>query len=175
MKEIETARLLLRMVQTGDEHDMFEICSDEQGCLDDGGFHAYTEMNEDFYSLFEQFTEQKRYAIVLKEENKAIGIINMMEADRAIPTYEMGFNINSKYQRQGYAYEAISSVIRTWFAEGEAEMFIARHFPYNTASKKLIEKLGFVYEGREHKALYHEVYGATDLDCYYIEKDGVVL
>ena len=44
-------------------------------------------------------------------------------------------------------------------------------FPYNEASLKLIEKLGFVYEGKEHKGLNHAVYGPIDVLCYYKDKD----
>lgn len=168
--EIETPRLLLRKVLPEDEQDMLELVSDEQGCLDDGGYHAFTEKNEEFFDLFRQFMEQRRYAIVRKEENKAIGILNMMKADRAVPTYELGFSIHPGYQRQGYGYEAVSYVIREWFSRTDTQMFLAGHFPYNTASRKLIEKLGFHYEGRQHKALNHAVLGPVDLEYYYLEK-----
>lgn len=170
MIEIETPRLLLREIQERDKADMFEICSDEQGCLDDGGFHAYREMDERFDNLFRLFLEQKRYAIVLKEEDKAIGIFHLMEVDRALNTYEIGFNINPNYRQKGYCYEAVSHVIRTWFEKTDVEMFLARHYPYNTASKNLIKKLGFIYEGRQHKADCHVVYGPLDFECYYLEK-----
>ena len=70
MIEIETPRLFLRKFQEKDKLDMFEILSDEQGCLDDGGYHAYQQMNEEFDELFQMFLEQQRYAIVLKEKNK---------------------------------------------------------------------------------------------------------
>ena len=79
MIEIETSRLLLRKFEENDRSDMFAILSDEQGCLDDGGYHAYEQMNGEFEDLFQMFLEQQRYAIVLKAENKTIGILNMME------------------------------------------------------------------------------------------------
>ena len=101
MIEIETSRLLLRKFEEKDRSDMFEILSDEQGCLDDGGYHAYTQMNEEFEDLFQMFLEQQRYAIVLKEESKTIGILNLMEADRAVTAFEIGFRINKNYQRKG--------------------------------------------------------------------------
>ena len=170
MIEINTPRLLLRKVQERDKQDMFELCSDEQGCLDDGGYHAFTEMNEEFDALFQQFLDQTRYAVVLKEENKAIGIINVMQEYRAVSTYELGFSINPKYQRKGYAYEAVSHLIRTWFDQTDTQMFLAGHFPYNTASKNLIQKLGFTGEGKRRKAVDHAVYGPTDLEYHYLEK-----
>ena len=170
MIEIETPRLLLRKFQEYDKADMFELLSDEQWCLDDGGYHAFTEMDAEFEFLFQRFLQQQRYAIVLKETGKVIGIINMMEAERSVKAYELGFGIHRQYQRQGYGYEAVSNVIRTWFAQTDTEMFIAGHFPYNTASKKLIEKLGFTYEGCEHNAVDHAVLGPTDVLNYYLKK-----
>ena len=149
---------------------MFEILSDEQGCLDDGGYHAYQQMNEEFDELFQMFLEQQRYAIVLKEESKTIGILNLMEADRAVTAFEMGFRINKNYQRKGYAYEAVKAVIETWFQRTDTEMFTVSSYPFNSASRKLIEMLGFTYEGTIHKGHYHCVLGPVDLMCYYLER-----
>ena len=174
MIEINTPRLLLRKVQERDKQDMFEICSDEQGYLDDAGCHAFTEMSEEFDDLFQQFLDQTRYAVVLKGEDKAIGIINVMEEYRAVPTYELGFSINPKYQRRGYAYEALSALIAAWFDQTDAQMFLAGHFPYNTASKRLIQKLGFTCEGRRYKAVDHAVYGPCDLEYHYLEKESAI-
>ena len=35
---------------------------------------------------------------------------------------------------------------------------------------ELLKKLGFAYEGIEHKAMRHAERGPTDLVCYYLEK-----
>ena len=170
MIEIETSRLLLRKFEEKDRSDMFEILSDEQGCLDDGGYHAYQQMNEEFDNLFQIFLTQQRYAIVLKEESKTIGILNLMEADRAVTAFEMGFRINKNYQRKGYAYEAVKAVIETWFQQTDTEMFTVSSYLFNSASRKLIEKLGFTYEGTIHKGHYHCDLGPVDLLCYYLER-----
>ena len=170
MIEIKTPRLFLRKFQEKDKLDMFVIISDEQGCLDDGGYHAYTQMNEEFDNLFQMFLAQQRYAIVLKEESKTIGILNLMEADRAVTAFEMGFRINKNYQRKGYAYEAVKAVIETWFQRTDTEMFTVSSYPFNSASRKLIEKLRFTYEGTIHKGHYHCVLGPVDLMCYFLER-----
>ena len=170
MIEIDTPRLLLRGFQEGDKHDLFEILSDEQWCLDGGGYHAFKKMDEAFDEIFAKFMKQTRYAIVLKEENKTIGIVSLRKADRAINTYEFGFGINRKYQHNGYAYEAIRNLLNDWFAKMDVEMFVVSHFPYNTTSKRLIEELGFIHEGTLHKAHNHVIYGAIDLEYYYLEK-----
>lgn len=172
MFEIETARLFLRKFRSDDKEDVFEFCSDEQACLDDGGYHAFTEMNEDFCSLFDMFLSQDRYAIVLKSEAKVIGILHMMEANRAVPCYELGFLLNPRYHRQGYCFEAAQAVIREYFAKTDTEMFLAAHFPFNKASQNLLRKLGFTREGIQRKAVNHATMGLVDLVCYYKEKES---
>ena len=170
MNEIKTSRLLLRGLQLKDAADIFEIVSDEETCLDDGGFHAYSQKNEEFNCLMENFLKQRRFGIILKSENKLIGLINLQDEERAVLTYELGFVLNKKYRKQGYAYEALNALIADYFEKGEVQMFTACHFPYNKASEKLILKLGFVYEGIERKAMKHARDGIVDLKCYYKEK-----
>lgn len=171
MFEIETARLLLRKFRPGDEEDVFEFCSDEQCSLDDEGTHAFTEKNDDFFDLFSFFVKHNRYALVLKSENKVIGIISLIDAERAVPSYEIGFRMNSAYHRMGYCFEAVEAVISQWFAKTDTRMFLARHFPHNEASRNLIRKLGFTYEGTQHNAVDHATLGIVDLMCYYKERE----
>lgn len=171
MLEIETERLLLRKLQPSDEQDIFEILSDEQTCLDGGGFHAFEAQDEAYHLLFQRFLTQRRYAVVLKSQNKAIGIISLKENSRAIPAYGIGFVLNPHYCRRGYMYEAVSSLMDAWFEKNDTRMFTASHIPDNEASRSLIQKLGFTPEGTQHKALMHKTLGPVDLVCYYKEKE----
>lgn len=170
MFEIETERLLLRKLQPCDQQDIFEILSDEQTCLDGGGFHAFEAQDEEYHLLFQRFLTKCRYAVVLKSQNKTIGLINLKENNRAIPTYEIGFTLNPHFRRRGYMYEAVSNMIDAWFEKTDIRMFTASHFPDNEASRGLLQKLGFTLEGIQRKALMHEVLGPVDLVCYYKEK-----
>lgn len=65
----------------------------------------------------------------------------------------------------------MQALINYYFEHDLVQMFSVSCFPYNKASQKLIEKLGFVYEGKEHKGLHHAVYGPIDLLCYYKDRD----
>lgn len=57
--------------------------------------------------------------------------------------YELGFHICRGYWRLGFAREATNAVIDFAFAELQATALFAGHHPENTASKRLLEKLGF--------------------------------
>lgn len=166
--EIETPRLRLRPVRRGDEGDLFELVSDEQTCLDDGGFHAFSQRGPAFDALFDRFTRQLRYAI--EHRGKVIGMVHLMEADRAVPCYELGYVLHPSFRGRGLAREAVAAVIREWFARTDTRMFLAKCTPYNVPSRKLIQGLGFEYEGRQHKALNHALLGPVDLECWYLER-----
>ena len=168
--KIETARLLLRQFTTGDAEDVFAILSDEQTTLDCGGYHAFDKMDEEYGRLMHKFTAQTRYSIVCKETGRVIGMLSMMDTERAVPGWELGIEIAPDSRRKGFAREALQAVVQTYFEETDAEIFTGGHYAYNQASGKLLESVGFAYEGTEHKAMRHAVRGATDLVCYYIEK-----
>lgn len=75
--------------------------------------------------------------------------------------YEIGFHLRPKFWRQGYAVEAANAVIEYAFAVLKAEGLFAGHNPQNTASAKVLRKLGFRYIGDkfyEPTGLYHPSY-----------------
>lgn len=168
--EIETKRLSLRQFRAEDGPDVFAIFSDEQTTLDCGGYHAFDAMDDEYHRLMEKFAGQPRYSIVRKEDGRVIGVISLMDAERAVPGLELGIEIAPDIRRQGYAREALAALIRAWFDKTDTVLFTGGHYAYNTVSGKLLKKLGFVYEGVEHKAMRHAQRGPTDLVCYYLEK-----
>lgn len=75
--------------------------------------------------------------------------------------YEIGFHLRPEYWRQGYAAETANAVIRYAFSVLRAEKLFAGHNPENTASRHVLEKLGFRYTGDEYygpTGLYHPSY-----------------
>ena len=174
MERIETERLILRQFEFSDKDDLFEVMSDEQTSLDDGGYHASKSQDQQYLALMEILCRQQRFSIILKENQKMIGMINLQDDDRAVSSYELGFVMNPGYRRKGYTYEAVHAVIEYYFTNNLVQMFSVSCFPYNKASQHLIVKLGFVYEGKEHKAFNHAVYGPIDLLCYYKDRDEEV-
>lgn len=167
---IETKRLTLRQFSADDAKDVFAILSDEQTTLDCGGYHAFDEMDEEYGRLMQKFAGQTRYSIVLKETGRVIGMISMMDAERAVPCLELGIEIAPDVRRRGFAQEALEAVVQVYFEKTDVVMFTGGHYGYNTASGELLKKCGFAYEGTEHKAMRHAERGPTDLVCYYREK-----
>ena len=80
---------------------------------------------------------------------------------RQTMVYEIGFHLRPAFWRQGYAVEAASAVIDYAFSNLYAEALFAGHHPENTASRRVLEKLGFRYIGAEYyepTGLYHPSY-----------------
>ncbi len=170
---IETERLILRRFRMEDKDDCFSFLSDEQTCLDDGGYHAFESQDEEYMQVMEEFARQKnRLMIVEKKSNHVVGTIHLMEAERGVVTVTIGYVIAPQYRRKGYAFEAIQSVIAYCFKNTNLQMFLASCFTYNQGSKRLLEKLGFQFEGIIHLGIEHAELGPMDLMSYYLEKSS---
>ena len=59
---------------------------------------------------------------------------------------EIGYVIAEKYQHCGYAYEALSCIVKKYLFEKELYMLEAKYNETNIASCKLLNKLGFQFE-----------------------------
>ena len=78
---------------------------------------------------------------------------------------EIGFTIDPKFQRKGYAQEAVSAVIRLMFNDYGKHRIIASVDPQNQKSINLLEKLGFKKEGCFRKSVFID--GQWVDDCIY--------
>lgn len=170
--KLETERLRIRRYEIQDAEDLFEFYSNRESCYLDGGYEPYSEKNADYYEMMREYAEDEtRYVIVLKDTDEVIGMIHLMERnDRAVEVMELGYTINPSRRRCGYAMEAVETVLNYLLQELHLDMVIAGAFEENTSSLKMIEKLGFVFEGRKCKALYHPEHGPSDLLYFYMER-----
>ncbi len=69
--------------------------------------------------------------------------------DLDIGVVELGFHIRSPFWGQRYAYEAGKAVLIYAFDVLGAKEVAAGHHPQNTASKKVLQRLGFRYSHDE--------------------------
>ena len=64
--------------------------------------------------------------------------------------YEIGFHLRQVYWGQGLAVEAARAVMAYAFEQLEASALFAGHHPANTASRRVMSKLGFRYTHDEY-------------------------
>ena len=61
---------------------------------------------------------------------------------------KIGYKIDHRFRRRGYATEAITAACHAMFVEEKLHRIEATVLPDNTASQRLLEGLGFAFEGR---------------------------
>ncbi len=146
---IETGRLIIRNYEEKDLNDLFEYLSDEEVVR----FEPYSALNleETKKNLEWRISSDEIFAIELKSTGKMIG--NVFLGKRECESLELGYVLNRKFWGNGYAFEACSAMCMNAFSGG-THRIEANCDPLNSASWKLLERLGFTREGHLHKDIY---------------------
>lgn len=84
-------------------------------------------------------------AIELKNSNSVIGLIGVAPKRELNGEIEILFSIADEHQSKGYATEAAKAIIWWVFEKTGQDMLSAIIKPENEASRRVIEKLGFIY------------------------------
>ena len=100
----------------------------------------------------QQEFEVSYWVLVLKETNEIIGCCGLRPHNLEGKGFELGFHIMAKHWGNGYALESAKGAINYAFRKLKANYLFAGHNPKNAASKKLLYKLGFKYQGDEYYA-----------------------
>ena len=146
---IETERLIIRKHEEKDLNDLHEYLSDEEVVR----FEPYTAMSleETKKNLEWRISSDEIFALELKSTGKMIG--NVFLGKRECETLELGYVLNRNFWKKGYAYEACIALCDNAFSKG-IHRIEANCDPLNTASWKLLERLGFLREGHLIKDIY---------------------
>ena len=144
MIHLETQRLILCNVAPEDAPTMFdyrnnEICARfQRGQTKDlQGIIALLKSRQQ-----DSITDQNNFlvAVRLKEDNKFIGEIVVMPNDGC---FSIGYTFHYAYHRNGYAFEALNSLIEYLHSNYPQMEFISFTEPENIPSRRLLEKLGY--------------------------------
>ena len=148
MRILETERLVLRGWQLEDPDDLYEYAENPSvGPM--AGWKPHSSKEESLNILKYYMENDDRWAIVLKENRKVIGSVNL-KPDENRGKYHaklISFALSINYWGNGYMTEAVKRVIRYAFEEMNIDLLSAFHYPQNFRSKRVIEKCGFQYEG----------------------------
>ncbi|PWJ51641.1 GNAT family N-acetyltransferase [Faecalicatena contorta] len=146
---LETERLILRSWQEEDAGDLYEYAKDPQvGPI--AGWPPHTSVENSREIIKEVLSAEETYAVVLKEEQKAVGSIGLMTGSASnldIPDEEgeIGYWIGVPFWGQGLIPEAVGEMLRHGFEDLHLEKIWCGYFDGNTKSKRVQEKCGFVY------------------------------
>ena len=148
---LETERLVLRRWKESDREPFAEINADPRvmeffpGCLTR---EESDQLIDDIESHFDN-RGFGLFATELKAEKKLIGFIGLHVATfqaHFTPCVEIGWRIAAAYWGKGLATEGSREVIKFAFDRLRLESLVSFTVPENTASRRLMEKLGMTYD-----------------------------
>jgi ribosomal-protein-alanine N-acetyltransferase len=147
---LETERLILRPFRQDDLQNFYEYASVE-GVGEMAGWrhHGSIEKSQEILDMF--ISEDKTFAIVLKENGKVIGSVGvekygMEEALTEFNDYlgrEIGYVLSKEHWGKGIMPEAASAIIDYLFGSLDLDFLTCGYYDFNSQSKRVQEKCGF--------------------------------
>lgn len=167
---LETERLILRKITSGDAEDMHIYASDPEvtQSVTWRTHHSLSETKE-FINTFLP-TYDAPWGIEYKADGTFIGTVHFVWWDPSNQTAEIGYVLAKEYWRKGLVTEAARAVLTFGFDHLNLVRIQARCFLDNRGSEQVMKKLGMTYEGIHRKVM--KVKGEhKDLKIYAILKD----
>jgi len=148
---IETNRLVIRKLQQDDLEASFAHRSDPDVCryVSKPITRQQAQSRIDMFSKpwKKQENEKNVLAIELKSAGQLVGEVMIKYSNVESQIAEIGYRLASRYQGQGYAFEAASALLDYGFSQLNLHKITALCVAENTASWRLMEKLGMKKEG----------------------------
>lgn len=146
--KLVTDRLIIRPFLFSDDRDLYEMCSDPLTAYH-AGWSPHPDIKTTRNVIVGYAYGEETMAIILKSSNKLIGTISLYKANirKNINCRELGFCLNRRYRNQGYMTEAVEAMLNFGFNDLYLDLIMVCHHEKNNASKKVISKFPFLYEG----------------------------
>ena len=157
---IQTPRLLIRKLSIADAEDIYAVSSNpnvsryvlwdtHRSIMDSRAMiraHLRSYRNEEPASL----------AIELKETGRVIGTIGFLWIDCEHNSAEIGYSLGEPYWNNGYMTEALRAMLAFGFDKLYLNRIEACFDVRNTASGRVMAKVGMQREGLHRKKLYNK-------------------
>ena len=117
--------------------------------LRDGLPYPYAEQDaRDYISATLSVDENETFAFAITVDGRAVGSIGVFrQGNIHRQTGELGYYIAEEYWGKGLMTEAVKQACQQVFAKSDIIRIYAEPFGYNAASCRVLEKVGFQYEG----------------------------
>jgi RimJ/RimL family protein N-acetyltransferase len=151
MKIIETERLILREITADDAEFILDLLNQPSFIkyIGDRNLRSAEQSREFIESRFRASYKQFGYGlwtVELKENQTPIGICGFVKRD-VLPDADIGFAFLPEFERKGYAFESASASMKYGRDVLQLKRVLAITSQDNEASGRLLEKLGFKFEG----------------------------
>ena len=146
---IFTERLILRPWNESDAESLYKVAKDpEVGPI--AGWNPHKNVAESRDVIKNILSGEECYAVCLKSDGVAIGAVELMLHGHATRTHnddecELGYWIGREFWGRGLIPEAAKALLHRAFHDLAMSTVWCGYFDGNTKSKRVQEKLGFVY------------------------------
>lgn len=106
---------------------------------------------EEYVSKTKGYWETKKeaqFGIEDKESKKVVGMIGLMDLDFESKHAEIGYWLGKEHWGKGLASEALKMIVKYAFEDLKLKKVFAKVAARNVSSNKLLERNGFVLEGK---------------------------
>lgn len=151
---LETARVILRTWTLADADDGFRLWSDPEVMryVGTGQPNESVEQTRGWLGRMIAHQEQHGFcfwAVVEKESNRLIGSCGMAHRLDGGPLMDFGYTLARSHWGRGLATEAAAAALRYAFEQLRLPELVASVDSRNIASRRVLEKIGFIYQRSE--------------------------
>lgn len=169
-QELRTRRLLLRSIERDDLPAIVSLAGAREIATTTANIpHPYTETDaQSFLAHAEDDFRAGRsvtFVVTLLQGGELSGAVGLVITS-AQESAELGYWIGLPYWGQGFATEAATSAVAFGFETLRLNRIQASHFAGNTASQRVLEKIGMHHESssrlwirRRNRSINVEIYG----------------
>jgi RimJ/RimL family protein N-acetyltransferase len=177
MKILETERLILREIDESDDAFMLDLLNQPSFIkyIGDRNVRNLEQSREFIESRYRKSYAENGfglYAVELKlanpdsvSKNPVVGICGFVKRD-SLPDADIGFAFLPEFERKGYAFESAQAVMEYGRKELGLRRVLAITTEDNESSGRLLEKLGFKFDG-----LITQPHDAEELKLFSSEAD----
>lgn len=174
---IQTERLIIRMVKRSDAEDLYELCRRPETSMF-SLWKPHASLNETKEFINYQLTRYRKkqcmfFVVEEKASGRVIGTCSYVSMDDDFKIAEIGYSVLSDLWNMGFATEIADALMGYAFNRIGVQRVFARVLPQNTASQRVLLKLGLIFEGTQRKGYYFDgrvsdvqVFGITDDDYF---------
>ena len=152
MKEIRTERLLIKTPETDDKFELTQLINDKDVIkwLSEIPFPYTLSHAEEFIERSrERVLKKESYNFMIFQDKKMIGGIGLSEFNNK--SCQVGYWLGKKYWGNGFATEALKSILDFGFDQLNLEEIYAAYKIDNDGSKKVLAKCGFEYFRKKYE------------------------
>lgn len=182
----ETDRLMLKILPDTAAEQVLQFYLDNREVFEQyeadrsQNFYTYKYQKTVLYCEYNLAVKQSavRFWVYEKEHpQRIIGTVSLQDIRRGVyQSCGLGYKFDKRIWRRGYAKESIEKCIWIAFEEMKLHRIEAHTLPDNAASRKLLERLGFAWEGTKRQSVkLHGVWRDHEMYALLAEEAKLLL